>query len=233
MPPSGSTSFWSRAASILRVLAGLNRQYFSTFQFKRTRAFCARVSIAPGHRADRIENLFDGPVADSIADLERLVDETVILVEADSESPPPRFFPEGVVAGIGTERLKMLFQHEPDPALPVPGQRVEPLPDRLMTILGYVESNPVRGTGGSSIGHPLAPHPPGFSRSFGLVHWVNDLVTDRRLFGKKSRTNENAAPTRIPKRNVVASEDIFPAHLSTRTTRTMDNDAHHQETGPP
>jgi hypothetical protein len=69
------------AQHILGVLAGLNRLYYSTFQFKRMRRFIAQMPIVPPRLADRLEQLFvlDPPAA--IAQLETLVGETVGLVE--------------------------------------------------------------------------------------------------------------------------------------------------------
>ena len=66
---------------LLGVLAGLNRRYFSTFQFKRLRRFAASLPLAPERLADRLDELFTlNPVSAAI-ELERLADETVTLVE--------------------------------------------------------------------------------------------------------------------------------------------------------
>jgi hypothetical protein len=67
------------AQNILAVLAGLNRRYFSTFQFKRARAFVDRLEIAPPDLYPRLERLLAGGPS-SVDDLERLVGETVALV---------------------------------------------------------------------------------------------------------------------------------------------------------
>jgi hypothetical protein len=64
------------------VLAGLNRVYFSTFQFKRMHAFAARLAIAPPDLADRLERLFDRPHWAG-ASLEALTAETIALVERE------------------------------------------------------------------------------------------------------------------------------------------------------
>lgn len=68
--------------NLLAVLAGLNHVYFSPFQFKRVHRFVERMSIAPDRLANRLNVLFAlEPVAAAHA-MERLVDETVALVEA-------------------------------------------------------------------------------------------------------------------------------------------------------
>jgi hypothetical protein len=67
--------------NLLAVLAGLNRRYYATFQFKRARAFVDQLPIAPPELYPRLERLLaDGPAA--VGDLERLVGETVALVRA-------------------------------------------------------------------------------------------------------------------------------------------------------
>lgn len=69
---------------VLGVLAGLNRQYYSTFQFKRLRAFTETLQLKPPDLPDRIERLLahlsDDPAA-AASELEALVTETVALVE--------------------------------------------------------------------------------------------------------------------------------------------------------
>jgi hypothetical protein len=68
------------AQNLLGVLAGLNRLYYSTFQFKRMSRFIAQMEIAPNNLSVRLESLFvdDAAVVDR---LEALVRETVELVE--------------------------------------------------------------------------------------------------------------------------------------------------------
>lgn len=67
---------------LLAVLAGLNRVYFTSFQFKRMHAFAGRLHRKPQNLADRIERLFTRP--DRAADeLESLVSETVELIERE------------------------------------------------------------------------------------------------------------------------------------------------------
>ena len=69
------------AQNLLGVLSGLNRLYYSTFQYKRMRRFIEQMRIAPENLASRLENLFhlEAPVA--VNQLEALVRETVALVE--------------------------------------------------------------------------------------------------------------------------------------------------------
>jgi len=68
--------------NLLAVLAGLNHLYFSTFQFKRLHRFVGTMRLVPEHLADRLDELFAlDPVRAGTA-IERLVDETVTLVEA-------------------------------------------------------------------------------------------------------------------------------------------------------
>jgi len=72
------------AQNVLGVLAGLNWQYYSTFQFKRMRQFVDTLALAPPDLADRIERTLaaanDRP-ADAASEIETLVAETVALVE--------------------------------------------------------------------------------------------------------------------------------------------------------
>jgi hypothetical protein len=69
------------AFSVLGVLAGLNRCYFSPFQFKRARQFVAGLALAPGDLADRLDALLAVPMAAAITELEQVVAETLALVE--------------------------------------------------------------------------------------------------------------------------------------------------------
>lgn len=68
--------------NLLGILAGLNRLYYSTFQFKRMRRFIASMRHAPTALADRLERvlLADSPQAG--LELEALVRETLALVDA-------------------------------------------------------------------------------------------------------------------------------------------------------
>jgi hypothetical protein len=67
--------------NLLGVLAGLNKIYFSTFQFKRARRFIAQMHIAPGDLGERIEQLFHSRPAVALPELEALVGETIALIE--------------------------------------------------------------------------------------------------------------------------------------------------------
>lgn len=69
------------AQNLLGVLAGLNRRYYTTFQFKRMRRFIATLPIAPPDLTDRIEGLFQADINTAAGLLEALVQETVALVE--------------------------------------------------------------------------------------------------------------------------------------------------------
>jgi hypothetical protein len=71
------------AFNLLGVLAGLNRLYFTRFQFKRTRAYVASMKIAPARLADRLESLFRLDPESAAAELGRLVGETAALVEQE------------------------------------------------------------------------------------------------------------------------------------------------------
>jgi hypothetical protein len=70
------------AYSIVGVLAGLNRVYFSTFEFKRVSRFLSRLEVAPPNLAARLDGMFKSDEAASTAELERLVAETGALVSA-------------------------------------------------------------------------------------------------------------------------------------------------------
>ena len=74
-------SFVESSRNLLGVLAGLNRVYFTTFQFKRMRRFINQLAIAPENLGDRIESLFAGDHVAAIAELEALVREAVALVQ--------------------------------------------------------------------------------------------------------------------------------------------------------
>jgi len=80
------------ALNLLAVLAGLNRVYFSSFQFKRMHAFAARLPLAPPNVADRLERLFENPHRAGPG-LEALLVETLALVERelpDLDTTPAR-----------------------------------------------------------------------------------------------------------------------------------------------
>jgi predicted nucleotidyltransferase len=68
--------------NLLGLLSGLNRVYYSTFQFKRSRKFTQTLKIAPEGLYERLERLFELDVSVAGAELEALVQETLALVEA-------------------------------------------------------------------------------------------------------------------------------------------------------
>lgn len=68
------------AYNLLGVLAGLNRCWFTCFQFKRTHAFVSQLTIAPHDLADRLEALFTLDPGVAVAELEALVAETQALL---------------------------------------------------------------------------------------------------------------------------------------------------------
>ena len=69
--------------NVLGVLAGVNRLYFHPAYFKRLGKFVAGMRVAPPNLAERLEGLFAAEPRAAIAELERLVGETVAIVEAE------------------------------------------------------------------------------------------------------------------------------------------------------
>lgn len=69
------------AQNLLGVLSGLNRLYYSTFQFKRMNKFIEQMEIVPENLAARLEGLFHQEPPVAVSQLEALVRETVALVE--------------------------------------------------------------------------------------------------------------------------------------------------------
>ncbi len=67
--------------NILGVLAGLNRLYYTTFQFKRMEQFIQQMNIAPQNLYKRLENLYHQEPLSTASQLKALVAETVELVE--------------------------------------------------------------------------------------------------------------------------------------------------------
>jgi hypothetical protein len=61
------------AYSVLGVLAGLNRLWFTTFQLKRMRKLVESFELAPPRLAERLEALFDPDARTAVVELERLV----------------------------------------------------------------------------------------------------------------------------------------------------------------
>ena len=71
------------AYALLGILAGLNRLYFTTFQFKKMRRFVDQMRIKPERFAERVEALFRQTPAEAAASLEVLVREVLALVERE------------------------------------------------------------------------------------------------------------------------------------------------------
>lgn len=70
------------AFKVIGVLSGLNRVYFTTFQFKRMREHVAAFEAAPPRLPERLEALFELDGRRAAEELRSLVGETVALVEA-------------------------------------------------------------------------------------------------------------------------------------------------------
>lgn len=66
---------------LLGILAGLNRLYYTSFQFKRMHRFIDQMKVAPPDLATRLEALFHSDMAIAATQLEELVREVVDLVE--------------------------------------------------------------------------------------------------------------------------------------------------------
>jgi hypothetical protein len=69
--------------NVLGVLAGLNRLYFTRFQFKHAKDFVARMAVAPPDVVDRLESLFRLDSETAAAELGRLIDDTRTLVRSE------------------------------------------------------------------------------------------------------------------------------------------------------
>lgn len=66
---------------LLGILAGLNRLYYSPFQFKRLHRFVDAMTIVPEALAERLDALLRGDTIVAANALKQLVQETVLLVE--------------------------------------------------------------------------------------------------------------------------------------------------------
>jgi len=66
---------------LLAVLAGLNRVYFSSFQFKRMHFFTERLTLKPSNFAVRLEACFAQEPRTAISELTSLIADTVTLIE--------------------------------------------------------------------------------------------------------------------------------------------------------
>ena len=68
------------AYNLLGVLAGLNRVWFTSFQFKRAHDFTRQLEVAPPRLADRLDALFTLGAREAVLELEALVAETQALL---------------------------------------------------------------------------------------------------------------------------------------------------------
>ena len=68
------------AYALLGILAGLNRLYFTTFQFKKMTRFVDQMRVKPERFAERVEELFRQTPSAAAASLEALVREVLALV---------------------------------------------------------------------------------------------------------------------------------------------------------
>ena len=66
---------------MIGALAGLNRLYFTTFQFKRMGYFIDQMTLKPDNFAQRIDGLFGSDLQTAAFELEKLVEETIGLIE--------------------------------------------------------------------------------------------------------------------------------------------------------
>ena len=71
------------AYNLVGLLAGLNRLYFTSFQFKKMRRFLDQMKIKPENFAGRLENLFMQETREAALALEVLVGEVTGLVERE------------------------------------------------------------------------------------------------------------------------------------------------------
>ena len=71
------------AYALIGTLAGVNRLYFARFEFKRQRAFLAKLAVATPRFAERLESLFTLPPAEAISELGALVLETQAIVQRE------------------------------------------------------------------------------------------------------------------------------------------------------
>lgn len=86
--PRDATIFYHQmlaetSLNMLGVLAGLNHMYYSTFQFKELHQFVGMMNLVPERLAGRLDSLFKLAPGEAADALDRLVDETVALVEAN------------------------------------------------------------------------------------------------------------------------------------------------------
>lgn len=71
------------AYNLIAILAGLNRLYFTTFQFKKTHRFLEQMQVKPENFEPRLHELFRLDSAAAAASLESLVGDVIVLVERE------------------------------------------------------------------------------------------------------------------------------------------------------
>lgn len=71
------------AYNLVGILAGVNRLYFTTFQFKKMHRFLNQMTVLPDRFGERVEGLFQMEATDAAIPLEALVREVVALVERE------------------------------------------------------------------------------------------------------------------------------------------------------
>lgn len=69
--------------NILGTLTGLNRQYFTSFQFKRAGSFIRTLKVAPARLGERLDSLWRMDIRLAVKELRSLVQETVEIVERE------------------------------------------------------------------------------------------------------------------------------------------------------
>jgi hypothetical protein len=67
--------------NILGILAGVNRLYFSTFQFKRLQRFVDQMQVAPVHLAQRLDHVYLASEAEATREAEQLMRETLEIAQ--------------------------------------------------------------------------------------------------------------------------------------------------------
>jgi hypothetical protein len=82
------SSIWQRQLlvdschNLFGVLAGLNRVYYSSFQFKRMSKFIDSLAFTPDHLRARTEKLFQVPFIEAAEVMRDLIGDAVVLVES-------------------------------------------------------------------------------------------------------------------------------------------------------
>lgn len=71
------------AFAVLGMLSGLNRVYFTRYQLTRMRGHVEALRLAPPGLAQRLDSLFDLDLSGAAAELARLLDESLSLIEPE------------------------------------------------------------------------------------------------------------------------------------------------------